>query len=235
MYRILSLCLIGVLSFTFFACGGDAAEEKALEEDDNGITVTYENDDGEKETVNVDLDNINLDNVDLSEAQESLEDAMNQVAQAFGEAANDGEKVETMNFRDIKETLPGRLLGMEQTDISGEKNGAFGFSVSQAEATYEEDDRSIEVVIVDGGNIGLAKMGVAAWATVEVDKESKNGYERTTEIDGYKAFEKYDSRRDESELVWLYKDRFIITLKGEGVDGDDLRRALKRIDYDDLG
>ena len=175
-----------------------------------------------------------MDNVDLSEAQESLEDAMNKMAQAFGEAANDGEKVETIDFRDIKETLPGRLLGMEQTDISGEKNGAFGFSVSQAEATYEEDDRSIEVIIVDGGNVGLAKMGVAAWATVEVDKESKNGFERTTKIEGYKAFEKYDSRKEEAELIWLYKDRFIITLKGEGVDGDDLRRALKRIDYEDL-
>lgn len=232
MYRNFSLCLIGLLSLTVFACGGDAAEKEAEEND--SITVTYQNEDGKKETVNVDLDNIDLDNVDLSGAQESLEEAMNKVAQALGDANSNGEKVETMNFRDIKATLPSRLLGMEQKNISGEKNGAFGFSVAQAEATYEEDDRSLEVVIVDGGSMGIAKLGVAAWASVEVDKESDNGYERTIELDGYKAFEKFNSRNGEAELIWLYKNRYIITLKGDGVEGDDLRRALKRIDYDEL-
>ena len=127
-----------------------------------------------------------------------------------------------------------RSIGVHCVLFPIKKNGAFGFSVAQAEATYKEDDRSIEVVIVDGGNMGIAKLGVAAWSTVEVDKESDDGYERTIEIDGYKAFEKFDARSGEAELAWLYKNRYIITLKGDGVEGDDLRRALKRIDYDDL-
>lgn len=244
MYRTLSLFSILSLSLLTFACGSDAAE---AEENSKGITVTYENDEGEKESVNVDLDNLDIDlseasekfeeaieNMNLEENGEDLEEALNSMAKALNESFNDGEKVETMNFRDIKATLPSRLLGMDRTEFSGEKNGAFGFSVAQAEATYEEDDERIEVAIVDGGNMGIAKMGVAAWASVEIDKESDEGYERTVKIDGHKAFEKYEERRGVAELVWLYKDRYIISLKGKGVDGDDLRRALKRIDYDDL-
>ena len=34
----------------------------------------------------------------------------------------------------------------------------------------------------------MAAMGLAAWANLSIDKEDSNGYERTTKIDGHKAY-----------------------------------------------
>ena len=53
----------------------------------------------------------------------------------------DGEAKEVVNFRDLKSLMPEKMLGMERTDFSGEKAGAFGFNVSKAEAEYRDEDK----------------------------------------------------------------------------------------------
>ncbi|MEO0873599.1 MAG: hypothetical protein AAFY48_03245, partial [Bacteroidota bacterium] len=138
------------------------------------------------------------------------------------------------DFRDLKDILPERLLGMDRTEHGGERTSAMGFTLSQAEAEYEEDDQRLDVQVVDAGQAGMMKLGMVAWASVSIDRESDDGYERTTTIDGHKAYEKWDSGTGNAELIFFYDDRYIITLKGDGVEGDDLRKALNRIDYDDL-
>lgn len=230
MYRRHSLLfLLALLSFTIVACGSDQAQDEGnTENDGDGITVTVEGEDGEKETINIDIDEDDFNNI-----QNGLADALQEASDALRNG-NDGEEVEVMGFRDLKEIMPGRLLGLERTKHTGEKTSAMGFAISQAEAEYEDGAQRIEVQVVDAGQFGMMKMGVAAWATMEIDRESDTGYERTIEIDGHKAYEKWDAHSGEAELVFLYKDRYIITLKGDGFDEDDMQKALRRIDYDDL-
>lgn len=230
MYRKHSLLvLLALLSFAMVACGGDQAQEASnAEEDGDGITVTVEGEDGDKETINIDIDEDDLGNM-----QNGLADALQEASNALRNSSN-GEEVEVVGFRELKEIMPGRVLGMERTKHTGEKTSAMGFAISQAEAEYEDGAQRLEVQVVDAGQFGMMKMGVAAWATMEIDRESDTGYERTIEIDGHKAYEKWDAHSGKAELVLLYKDRFIITLKGDGLDEDDMRKALRRIDYDDL-
>lgn len=227
MYRKNSLLLLfTILSFALLSCGGNEPNEE-VESDGDGIKVTVEDENGETQTVNIDLDQNDIDQL-----QNGLADALQDASNALRNA--DTEDVEIMGFRELKAVLPERLLGMDRTSHKGEKSGAMGFSISQAEAEYEEDDKSLSVQVVDAGKLGMMKAGMAAWATLEIDKESDDGFERTTTIDGHKAFEKYDSRSGDSELIFLYKDRYIITLNGNGLDDDDLRKALRRVDYEDL-
>lgn len=221
------LFVLALMSFATYSCGGDQPQEEVTSDED-GINITIEDEDGETQTVNIDLDE-----GDLNELQNGLADALQEASNALRDGEN-GESVEVVGFRELKELMPARLLGMDRTSHSGEKSGAMGFTISQAEAEYEDDDQSLHVQIMDAGDFGLMKAGVAAWATVEIDKESDNGYERTFELDGHKAFEKWDARSGDAELVLLYNDRFIITLNGDGLEGDDLRKALRRIDYEDL-
>lgn len=236
MYRIINSFLITTILIFTFSCGGEAAADDSSSdnENDGGIHISIENDDGEKQTINIDLDDINLDDIDLSDAEASLEDALSKAAEAISGAINDGEKIETMNFRDIKAIIPKRLLGMDRVRFSGEKNGAMGITISQANAKFRNDEQWLKVDIVDGATSGIAKIGGMAWSTIEIDKESDDGYERTTTIDDYKVFESFSKSSGKSELKWFYKDRYIISLEGKGLDGDDLRKALRRIDYEDL-
>jgi gamma-glutamylcysteine synthetase len=227
-HQLFRLCLLSGLALFTFSCGSDQATEENNTDQDDGINITYENDQGEEQSINIDLQEEDLQNL-----QNNLADAFEQASASLRENA-DGEQVEAMNFRDLKELLPTSLLGMDRTKHQGEKSGAMGFTISQAEAEYQEDDKRLKVQVVDAAQMGMAKLGMVAWTSIEVDKEGDFGYERTTMIDGNKAFEKWDAKTSKGELIILYNDRYIINLDGRNIDGDDLRKALKKIDLDDL-
>lgn len=166
-----------------------------------------------------------------SSEPKDIADAVNDMQKAL---QGDGEKKEVVNFRELKKLLPESLAGMERTAHSGEKAGAMGFNMSTATAEYRDGDKEMEVAIVDFAGVAAAMMGMAAWASVEIDREDQNGYERTTNIDGYKAFEKYDSQNRSGELNVLVKDRFIVSLKGRNIDEQGFRKAIGELSIDQL-
>lgn len=164
----------------------------------------------------------------------NLNDAMKQAKKAMEEAGM-GQKGEPVNFRELKKLLPEEMDGMEITDQSGQTSGAMGFNISQAEVEFTGGDgEKIKISIFDTGGITMATMGLAAWANVTIDKEDSNGYERTTTINGFKAFEKFDTKRKRGEISIFAKERFIVKVEGREVDMEDLRDALSDIDIEDL-
>ena len=169
-----------------------------------------------------------------NEAPQSVAEAMQEVEKAV-EQMNDGKAVEVIDFRELKALLPQRLLGMERTAHEGEKAGAMGIVVSNAEAEYEDGDRRLQVKIVDTGGIMGAAMGMAAWAKVEVDRETQDGYERTTTIDGHKAFESYQTDTGTGELNLLIDERIVVSLEGRNLEPAALRTALEQLDLEELG
>lgn len=113
-----------------------------------------------------------------------------------------------------------------------------GFNISRAEGEYRDADdssRRIELQITDAGGFGRMMMFGATWMQMEVDRESSTGYERTTEFEGYPAYEKFeDGNRQRSELQLVVGDRFFVSADGHNVDMDDLKDAVRAIDLDDL-
>ena len=107
---------------------------------------------------------------------------------------------------------------------TGEKSAAMGFGASQAEGKYKGGGEArLKIKIVDTagfGGIALAAFGLAA---MEVDKETDDGYERTTTLGGNKAFEKYNNKAKNGELKVLVGNRFIVE-----IDGDDSRWTRSR-------
>ena len=195
------LLLLAALFLT--ACGGPGAEEAQREKiEENGFSS---NSSGDPQTIEEAVD----------EVRENLK--------------GDGEPKEVVDFRALKDLMPSSLLGMDRTEHNGEKAGAFGMNMSTATAKYEDGGQNMEVSILDFAGITGALSGMASWANVEVDRESKDGFERTIEINGYKAFEKYDSKRKYGELSVIVEDRFIVNIKGEDIKAQDLRKALQKI------
>ncbi|HMQ47623.1 MAG TPA: hypothetical protein PKA00_05820 [Saprospiraceae bacterium] len=205
------------LSLFLFACSSDKkSNNEAEEKDANTITLTTENEDGTTTTEEIDPQNV--------------EEAMNQVKDALSGLNKDGKAVEVVNFRDLKEALPKKIAGMDRTSHSGEKTGMFGINVSQAQAEYEGGDKSIDVSLIDFAGVSMFTMQMAAWSTIDIDKESDNGYERTTTIEGHKAFEKYDSKAKSGEVNILVADRFILNIKGRNVSASEMKDAVKDMD-----
>ena len=75
-------------------------------------------------------------------------------------------------------------------------------------------------------------MGMAAWANLSIDKEDSNGYERTTKIDGHKAYEKYNTKSERGEVSIFFKERFIVKVEGRKVKMEDIIEVAKEIDLD---
>ena len=44
-------------------------------------------------------------------------------------------------------------------------------------------------------------MGLAAWSMMEMDKETENGYEKTSKIGDNKSYEKYDNGDKDGEIA----------------------------------
>lgn len=104
---------------------------------------------------------------DLAGAMEAFGNAMERMAGGEGRA-------EPVDFRRLRDVLPEEAAGLERTSQSGERGGALGMAVSQAEAVYEGDDGArVEVKIVDLGNVPQIAMMGYGWALAEVDRESK--------------------------------------------------------------
>lgn len=161
----------------------------------------------------------------------SMEKAMSDAMKQMG---GDGETKEVVDFRELKALLPESIAGMDRTSHTGEKVGAMGFKMSTAEAEYEEGDQLLEVSVVDFAGVSMILASAAAWSSVEIDKESDTGYERTTMIDGYKAFEEYDNQRKEGQVSIIAEDRYIITVEGRNIEEGALREALDAVSIDQL-
>lgn len=137
---------------------------------------------------------------------------------------------EPVNFRDLRELLPETLDGMERTEAEGATQGMGGFTVSQAEATYEaEDGAEIDVSILDYGAVPALGM-MAPWAMMDVDRETSTGYERTIRMGENKGFRKYDTASERGEFNLVVADRFVVQVEGSGVSDDRIEAALRAVD-----
>ncbi len=206
--RLPALFLAATLLLT--ACGGKTDEQKAAEAAEEAA----------------------------KDAKVSLGDAasaMQKMAKEMEDNQKSGKTVQVIDFRQLKELLPAEAAGLARKEATGEKNGAMGMTVSQASGKYANGDNSetLDISIVDAGGTG-AIMGLAAWTMIDVDKETADGYERTTKIGDYKAFEEYTNSSKSGKLSVVVGQRFVVSLEGRGLDMDKLQSVLKQIDLDKL-
>lgn len=203
MIRFRILLLLFPLCLLLSACGG-SDEADAVAEAPDPAGAEYEG------------------NNPIANANETMRQVTDRI-RGGGEGSR-----EVIDFRNLKEVLPERLLKMDRVSHEGQKSGFGGLSFSMAEAQYEgSEGQELEVTVVDASSVGFAQMG-ALWATAEIDRESEDEVERTTTVDGHRAFYKYNKRSQTGSLSVLNND-LIITLEGSGIGEKDLEEA-----YEDL-
>jgi hypothetical protein len=169
------------------------------------------------------------------EEQTEQEKAMELVDKITKEAENisNEEPKEVVDAKLLKELLPEEAAGLARKSAESEKVGAMGFMVSKAEAKYKNDDSSIEINIIDVAGTG-ALMGMAAWSMMDMDKETENGYEKTTTYKGNKAYEKFNSKNNDGEMAVIVAKRFVVSVKGRNMAMDKIKDTLDDIDFGKL-
>jgi hypothetical protein len=142
-------------------------------------------------------------------------------------AALGGGDVESLAPDRLKPFLPDTMLGMPRKELSAQRNGAMGMQISQADATYANDDgRSVRLQITDTGSAkGL--LGLAGWAGVEGERETSSGYEKTYRQDGRLVHEKWNGSHGEYAVI--LGDRFTVEVDGNVGSINDLKAALAQV------
>ena len=130
---------------------------------------------------------------------------------------------------DLKAVLPEQLLGLKRKELSVGDNAMM--NLSTAEAKYaDEDNKRIKVEIVDGaGETGSAMVSIMVMGlNVNKEKTTESGFEKSTEINGVKSIVSENKYGDniKSKIQTVVKNRYLVTLEGEGFTYEELKNTL---------
>ncbi|MEO7432375.1 MAG: Yip1 family protein [Dokdonella sp.] len=147
----------------------------------------------------------------------------------MGAALGGGDQVEALPPEMLKPFVPDSLAGLKRTEYSAERNGAMGMQISEAHADYSDGaDRSLRLEVTDMGSAkGL--MAMAGWATVEQDKETDHGYDKTYKQDGRLVHEQWNSEDKRGEYGIVLGDRFSVKVSGRAESINEIKAAVASI------
>ena len=117
--------------------------------------------------------------------------------------------------KQLKSWLPESLNGFERT---GFKIGQAGmYQVNSVEGTFkkEEEKQKFNVVVIDGaGPTGsVMASGYGMLGNIEMEVEDENKHQQTVTVNGIKAQQTYKKKQNNTQLMFAYKERFLVTIK----------------------
>ena len=170
------------------------------------------------------------------EAAKGMEDfakAMQGMATAMAGGSAGGKAADPVSFRDLQTAFPS-VDGWTMDKPRGERMTS-PVAFSQTETRYRNGDAQIEVKIVDSA---FQQLLVAPWAmflAAGYEKETDDGYEKSTVVAGHPGFEKWNDRRKSGELNLVVAKRFLVSLEGERLsDMKQLHAFAGRVDFGKL-
>jgi hypothetical protein len=133
---------------------------------------------------------------------------------------------------ELKAVVPETLNGLKRKSYNAGGLSAVG-GLSSIEAEYGDDTKYIKVGIMDGaGETGSAMVSLLALSlSMNTESENADTKTKTTEINGIRTLTE-DTKRDESvssSIKYLYKDRYSISLDGNGYTLSELESFMKEL------
>lgn len=147
--------------------------------------------------------------------------------------------VQVVDYRKLKELLPGELGGLKRTGHSGEKIKLGEFSIANAKAEYakegeEENLPRIDVDIVDYGAAPGMAQGMAGFATMDVDREGDDGYQKSGKVAGQPALETWTAETKSGTIMILVANRFVVNIQTNNLPSEQIRKIAEALPIDKL-
>ena len=138
-------------------------------------------------------------------------------------------------FRELIDFLPKEMAGMKADEPKGETTTAGSWQYSQAEVDFRSEDgqRSVDVGIFDYAHIPFLYAPFTMMLSMNVARESTEGYEKSVKVDGYPAFEEW-KKNGNSEIVVLVGERFIVKTDTRGLGEGSAKKIVEDLDLKGL-
>ncbi len=136
----------------------------------------------------------------------------------------------------LKDWLPESLGDLERT---GFKVGQAGmYQVNSVEGTYKaaEGNKKLNVMVIDGagptGSMMTASYGLFRNMEMEVEDEYK--HQQTVTVGGIKAQQIYKKKANNTQLMFAYEERFLITINSTAINVEDTWKMTQKLDLKEL-
>lgn len=174
----------------------------------------------------------------IAEAAENMGKAAEEMGKTAEDMATgttgDMEPQPAVSFRVLMDYLPQEFKGLETEGAEGETMTMGNWNYSQASIRFRGEREQANAEIFDYAYIPMLYSSFRMMWRMKYAKESSSGYERTTEIEGYPAIEKWKESNETGEITVLVGDRFIVTVKTSWIGEDATRELLDKIDLKSL-
>jgi hypothetical protein len=156
---------------------------------------------------------------------------MGSAMKEMGSALSEGTRVDPVDFRELAKVLPESIGVLKKVSHEGARSTIVGVASSSAQAVYEDGKGGrLAVEVTDVGSMsGIAALALA-WIAIDIDREGSNGYEKTSNVAGRKAYERYSKRERLGEYDVIVAGRFKVAAKSEGLDMPAFQAALAKLD-----
>lgn len=149
-------------------------------------------------------------------AAQGLEQMARGLEAMAGGGSPDAKAVDPVSFRDMQALFP-EVDGWQKAKPTGEKMSS-PFKYSQAEVEYTKGDSRITLKMIDSGFNQLLLTPYAMFLTAGYEKETSDGYEKSTKVNGQPGWEKWDGSGKDGELNALVGKRFLVQIEGRHLD-----------------
>ena len=181
----------------------------------------------------------------MGEVKEKLKSAKDGVSNATtivkeakkAEGRMDKLKNETaLTNSQLKEWLPTKIGNLER---SGFKVGQAGYAgVNSVEGTFKssEGKEKINVLVVDaaGPSGGVMAAGYGMFGNLEMEMEDESKHQQTVTFDGIKAQQTYFKKRNNTQLIFMYDERFLVTINSTDLDIEATWNLIEKLELEDL-
>ena len=180
---------------------------------------------------------------EVKKAADSVQKSADQMAKGLedmakglsGLAGNDPNQkpVDPVSFRDLQAAF-GDLSGWEKGKATGERMTApVNFSV--AKISYTKSDSRVEAEISDSAFNQMLLIPFSMFLTTGYEKETEDGYEKSTKVGDFPGFEKWNKSNKNGELTAIVNKRFIVQVTGHDIaDPKVVHEAMASIDLKKL-
>lgn len=144
-------------------------------------------------------------------------------------------KMTPLTNEELKTLLPEQLGGLKRTELSVGDNAMVNMSSAESSYRNEDSSKKVDLQIMDGaGETGSAILSMLMMGlNMNREKITETGFEKSTEIKGIKALvsENKSGEVTNSEIQMVAKERYMITLRGDGFTYEELEKVAGEINF----
>jgi hypothetical protein len=160
-------------------------------------------------------------------------EAMARGMAATAAGASNVKPVDPVDSKELQSILPD-VPGWEKNHPEAERMTS-PVSFSYASTQYKKGSFEVTEKITDSGFNQLLVAPISMMLAAGYAKQSTEGFEKSTTMAGFPAFEKWDKSDKSGQLTVFVDQRFLVELEGSGMsDNKELQSFLARTDLKKL-